>query len=321
MVKVAIVGAGGIAQTHLKVLAENEDVRMVAVCDVVKESAEKAALAYGMKSYTDFDSMLDREQIDALFVCVPPFGHEDIEEKAAAKNIHLLVEKPIGLDMASARRKAEAIKSSGIIAASGYCLRYIDVVEQARHYLADKPIGMVSAHYLSGFVNTPWWRDLAKSGGQLIEQATHTVDLVRYLAGEIRSVYGLMGYGLLEDKAGATIPSVVTVGLDFVSGAVGHIDTACIQPDWRNAVEVMGKDYRLTLSGKSLTITEPNRTTTLEGKTQNMYKEQDDAFIEAVRTHNPALPRSSYANALHTLEVSLAAYESARDERRVKLHF
>jgi predicted dehydrogenase len=319
MIKAAFVGAGGIAQTHFKVLAGMEDVKMVAVCDMIRANAEKAAASYGMNAYVDFDTMLEQEKIDVLFVCVPPFAHGDMEEKAAERGIHLLVEKPIGLDMAAVSRKARAIDRAGVIAAAGYCLRYHDVAEQARRYLQDREIGMVRAHHLTGFVKTPWWRELEKSGGQLVEMATHTVDMVRYLAGDVRSVYGIMHYGLLEDYPGATIPSVASAGLEFVSGAVGHVDTACIQPDWRSGIEVMGKDFRLTLSGKTLTITEPRRTVIVEGQTENVFHEQDRAFIDAVRHGDPGRLKSGYIDALHTLEVSLAAYESCRTGRKIEL--
>ncbi|MDF2668543.1 MAG: oxidoreductase [Paenibacillus sp.] len=319
MVNVAFVGAGGIAHTHFKVLADNEHARMVAVCDVVTENAQKAAQDYGMKAYSDVAQMLDSERIDALFLCVPPFAHGELEEMAAERGIHLMVEKPVGLSMEQVTRKAQAIRKGGIIATAGYCLRYHDVVDKAREYLSSREIGMVRAHHLCGFVQTPWWRVMEKSGGQLVEQATHMVDMTRYLCGDVSAVYGLMNYRMLQDKPGADIPSLASVGLEFLSGAIGHIDTACIQPDWRSGIEVLGHDYRLTLSGKTLTLTERNLTTIHEGQTKNVFKEQDDTFIEAVRTGNSERLRSTYTDALHTLEVSLAAYESADSGRKIAL--
>ncbi|MBO9606004.1 MAG: Gfo/Idh/MocA family oxidoreductase [Paenibacillaceae bacterium] len=319
MVQVAFVGAGGIAQTHFKALAGHPDARMVAVCDVVAENAERAALACGMKAYSDVTQMLDAERIDALFLCVPPFAHERLEETAAERGIHLLVEKPVGLRMEQARQKAAAIRQAGIIAATGYCLRYHDVVDKAKEYLAGKPVGMIRAHHLTGFVQTPWWREKAKSGGQLVEQATHIVDMTRYLCGDVNAVYGLMHYGLLDHQPGADIPSLVSVGLEYASGAIGHIDAACIQPDWRSGIEVLGRDFRLTLSGKTLTLTERNHTVIHEGQTASVFKEQDDAFIEAVRTGDPGKLRSTYDDALRTLEVSLAAYESAETGKKIEL--
>ncbi|OUS75003.1 oxidoreductase [Paenibacillus sp. MY03] len=310
-VRVAFVGVGGIAETHLKALSDNEHAEVVAACDVVPERAERAAETYGLKAYSDVDLMLDREKPDALFICVPPFAHADLEEKAAGRGIHLLVEKPLGLDREVIRSKADTIRQAGVLVATGYCLRYLDVAQQARHYLSNKEIGMVRAHYLSGFVETPWWRDMAKSGGQLVEQATHTVDITRYLAGDVKSVYARMKFGLLEHKPGTTIPSVATVCLDFESGAVGHIDTSCIQSDWSSAIEVLGRDFKLTLAGRKLTILEGEETTTYGSVSGSAHKTQDDAFIEAIRTGDRSLILSTYDDALKTVDVTLAANESA----------
>ena len=99
-VRVGFVGTGGIAtEFHLPALKEIEGVEITALCDVAKERAEEAATAFGGRVYGDHRRMLDEEDLDALFVCLPPFAHTDAELIAAQKKIHLFVEKPIALDM------------------------------------------------------------------------------------------------------------------------------------------------------------------------------------------------------------------------------
>jgi predicted dehydrogenase len=316
--KVGFAGAGGIASVHLKNMRENKHVNIAAISDIVKEQAERVAAEYGAAAYTDVNEMLESEKLDILFICVPPFAHGDIEERAAAKGIHLFVEKPLGLDMDTVRAKAKHIRESGVLAASGYCLRYLNTAAFARQYLQDKEIGMVRAHYLTSFVGTPWWRVMEKSGGQLVEQATHTVDMVRFLAGEINEVYARMALTVMQDIEGLNIPDVGTVSVQFESGAVGHIDTTCIQPDHRTLVEVMGRDFRVSLDGTSLTIIDKKGTLTLSSS-GNFYKDQDDAFVEAVRTGNRELILSPYEDAMKTLEVTLAANQSAAEGVPVKL--
>jgi predicted dehydrogenase len=310
--RVGFIGVGGIASAHLQNLKDNEHVQLVAACDIVKANADKAAHQYGATAYTEFDAMLDKEKLDVLFVCVPPFAHGDIEEKASSLGIHMMVEKPLGLDMSVIRDKAEVIRKSGILAASGYCLRYLDTAARAREYLSDKTVGLVRAHYMTGFVATPWWRDMSKSGGQIVEQTTHTVDMVRYLAGDVTKVYADMALRVMKDVKNISIPDVGTMNLVFQSGAVGHVDTCFIQPDHRNGVEVQGKDFRVVLEGTTLTIVERNQTTTYTSKSGDVYKAQDDKFIEAVVTGNKDLILSPYEDALRTVEVTLAANESSR---------
>lgn len=189
--KIGMIGVGGIGQHHLQGLLADERVKVTAVCDVNREAAMSTAERIGASGYTSWQELLTHEKLDALFVCVPPFAHEEIEEQAAAKGIHLFVEKPIGLDMHIVAKKQAAMEKAGIITSTGYCLRYLDIVQQAREYLADKQIALVRGHYLTKFVETPWWRQMGKSGGQLVEQATHWS--VNDLGDIDRTLLGLKG--------------------------------------------------------------------------------------------------------------------------------
>ena len=114
-VRVGFVGAGGIANVHLQHVSKNERALVTAICDIHEETALQKVKQYGGIAYTNVDEMLEKEALDALFISVPPFAHGEIEEKAAKKGIHLMVEKPLGLDYQTVAKKAEVIKQSGII--------------------------------------------------------------------------------------------------------------------------------------------------------------------------------------------------------------
>jgi predicted dehydrogenase len=317
-VKVGFVGVGGIATRHLQNIAKNEQADIVAVCDIVRESALLVGERYGANVYTNVDTMLEQEFMDALFICVPPFAHGDIEEKAARLGIHLMVEKPICLDIDTAWKKYEAIKNAGVLCATGYCLRYLDTIAKAKEYLQDKEVAMVRGHYLTSFVETPWFREIDKSGGQLVEQATHILDLMRYLGGEINSVSADMGLQVLNDIPNIDIPDVTSVNVTFATGAVGHLDCSITQPDHRMGLELLGKDFRVELNGVDLTIVEKDRSTTYKSKV-DFYEEQDRAFIDAIVTNNEDLILSSYKNGIETLGVTLAANESRRIWKSINL--
>ncbi|MFS0555237.1 Gfo/Idh/MocA family protein [Brevibacillus sp. 179-C9.3 HS] len=317
-VRVGMIGVGGIGQHHLKGLLADERVEVVAVCDVNSEAVNETARRIGAHGYTSWRELLEAEKLDALFVCVPPFAHEEIEETAAAKGIHLFVEKPIGLDMQKVREKQAAIEKAGIITATGYCLRYLDIVQEAKAYLGDKSIALVRGHYLTKFVTTPWWREMGKSGGQLVEQATHTLDMMRYLAGDIEKVYAHMALLVSRDVPNIDIPDVSSISMVLQSGALGHLDTCFIQTDHRTNVEIMGKDFRVTIDGKQLTIMDEQGTRTSES-TVDMYMEQDRAFITAILTEDRSLILSPYESARKTLEVTLAANQSAEQGKPVTI--
>ncbi|OAS82508.1 Gfo/Idh/MocA family protein [Metabacillus litoralis] len=317
-VKVGFVGVGGIAGVHLENVSKNSHAEIVAVCDIAEESAKKKGLQYNASAYTDMDEMLEKETLDAVFVCVPPFAHGDIEEKIVKRGIHLLVEKPLGLDIETVQKKAKIIKDSGVICGVGYCLRYLDTVAKAKEYLKDKSIAMVRGHYITSFVPTPWYREMNKSGGQLVEQSTHTLDLMRYLAGEIDNVYANMSLQVLSDIPNMDIPDVTSVNVTFESGAVGHLDSSMIQFDHRSGVEILGRDFRILIDGADLSIVEKDSTITYKSKV-DFYQEQDRVFIEAVMKGDPGLLLSNYEDGAKTLAVTLASNKSSEMGLPIKL--
>ncbi|MGP4066419.1 Gfo/Idh/MocA family protein [Oceanobacillus sp. M65] len=262
--------------------------------------------------------MLKEEKLDALYICIPPFAHGNLEEKAAQLGIHLMVEKPIGLDVSTTENKHEIIQEAGVLCATGYCLRYLDTIVKAKEYLRDKQISMVRGHYLTSFVNTPWYREMKKSGGQLVEQATHIVDIIRYLAGDIITVHADMSLITPLGIPNIDIPDVTSVNFLMKSGAVGHLDASFIQPDHRIGLELLGNNFRLSFDGSNLTIVEEDLTITHHTKV-NFYEEQDKAFIEAVRTKNKKYILSDYENGLNTLRVTLAANESQKKQKVISI--
>ena len=308
-VKIGFVGVGGIAGVHLENVSKIDHAEIVAVCDIVEENAKKKGLEFNATAYTDLDAMLENEALDAVFVCVPPFAHGEIEEKIVKRGIHLLVEKPLGLDLETVQKKAKAIKESGVICGVGYCLRYLDTVAKAKDYLRDKTIAMVRGHYITSFVPTPWYREINKSGGQLVEQSTHTLDLMRYLAGDIDQVYANMRLQVLSDIPNIDIPDVTSVNVTFESGAVGHLDSSIIQFDHRSGIEILGKDFRVVIDGTNLTIAEKDYSNTYQSKV-DFYLEQDRRFIEAVMKGDAQLLLSSYEDGVKTLAATLAANKS-----------
>ncbi|GIN70568.1 hypothetical protein J14TS2_10430 [Bacillus sp. J14TS2] len=305
-VRVGFVGVGGIANAHLNNISQNEDAEIVAVCDIAEEAAIRQGEKYKATVYTDIDQMLEKENMDALFICVPPFAHGDIEEKAAQKGIHLLVEKPVELDFKRAKEKAEIIAQSGVINASGYCLRYLDTVQIAKDYLQDKQVAMVRGHYLTSLVPTPWYRLKNKSGGQLVEQATHILDLMSYLCGDIKQIQAHMSLQVMNGIEEMDIPDVTSVNVRFETGAVGHLDSSITQHDHRMGLEILGRNFRLEIEGTSLSIYEKERTTTYTSKV-DFYDVQDREFIKAIQTNNQELVLASYQDGVETLSKSLAA--------------
>lgn len=317
-VKIGFVGTGGIANHHLRQLQEIEAAEIVALCDIVEEKAKAAVENYGGTAYTDYRKMIDEETMDAMYVCIPPFAHEDAEILAAQKGIHLFVEKPVALTMEKGIEICEAIEKAGVMSCVGYGMRYSSGADIAKKFLSNKKIAMVACDRWGGVPGTPWWRVMDESGGQLVEMATHQVDMIRYLAGEVKEVCAKYALRTLQDMENLTVPDVQTVLMEFESGAVGYISTSCalVNGGGQGRLEFILKGMRMIYDREKPEI-RPEGAAEIETPTESVLS-IDEAFVTAVNTKNPELIKTPYPDALRSLDVTLAANKSAAEGKPVK---
>lgn len=316
---VGFVGSGGIANAHMGVLQGMEEVRLAAFADPQKERAEAAAARFEGRAYSDYHEMLDKENLDAVYVCVPPHAHEEQEIIAAGKGMHLFIEKPIALSLERAREIKKAVDDAGVISCVGYHWRYNGTTQQAREILGDHPIGMVLGYWMGGMPGVSWWRAMDESGGQMVEQTTHIFDLARYLAGDVVEVYAAYATQCLQAVPNFDVSDVGTATLKFAGGAVGTVSNTCILGQgYTVGLHIAAKDLVLEVDGGSLKVIRPGRTEII-GNTVNAFQAENQAFINAIRTGDTSGIRSDYEDAMRTLAVTLAANESARTGKPVRL--
>lgn len=311
-VKIGFVGAGGNARGHMSRLAEIEDVRLVAIADVVEEKAQEAAAEHQAAAYADYHPMLESEQLDALYVSVPPFAHTDAEILAAQAGLHLFVEKPVVLDMDKGLEILEAIEQAGVLSCVGYQLRLGDTANRAREFLADKTVAMISSHRWGGLPGTAWWRVMEQSGGQLVEQTTHQVDLMRYITGdEVVEAYARYATLTMGDLENFTIPDSQAVLFEFGSGTLATLSTSPMmtQGGGKSDLAFMLRDQILGWSPGGLTLT-PGGDPELEAEPRETPS-IDQVFVEAIRKGDQSLIPCSYEDGLRSCDATLAANESA----------
>ena len=94
-VRIGFVGTGGIANHHLRTLAQLDEAELVAFCDVVEEKALAAVAEYGGKAYSHYETLYDSEALDAVYICLPPFAHAQPELAAIERGLPIFVEKPV----------------------------------------------------------------------------------------------------------------------------------------------------------------------------------------------------------------------------------
>jgi len=314
---VGFIGAGGMARSHMNGVAKVQGAVVSAVCDLDEKRANDAAREHGAKAYTDFRAMLRKENLDAVFVVVPPFAHGEVERGVIRRNLPILVEKPVHLSLSKAERILEEVKKRKLITCVGYQLRYMRSIQQAKAFMKGKKLGMIVGYYWSSMIRGSWWSDVEKSGGQVVEQATHIVDLMRDLGGEIVEVDARMEQRIASPKEGITIPDAHTVRFAYKNGALGTLTTCCMLDEWNIGFDVMLDRARLHWKIDELTAA-PDKVV-LPPRESFPAPDIDAVFLRAVRTGDASAIRSDYADAVRTLAVALAANRSAQRKRPVRL--
>lgn len=311
-VRVGFVGAGGMNAAHMKNLARISGVKLVAVADPVQERAEQRAAEYGMQPFISWKQMLKEVPMDAMYVAVPPFAHEGQEQAAAKLGIHLFVEKPVAVDIKTARSIDSAIKKAGVIATAGFQDRYQDIVARLKKLLAKHRPGLIMGYWIGGMPGVPWWRVKAQSGGQAAEQTIHTFDMARYLFGEVKAVHATWSKGLMEDVPGYDVEDATCANLQFESGLCGTIFSGCFTKGYSKVgLDIWCPTVKIEYAGRrSLTVTEVGKEPVTYQVGNDFLFEIDATFIKAVKKQDQSLLRSSYTDACRSLAVPLAANES-----------
>ena len=274
--------------------------------------------------YSSHRTLIEEAAVDALFFFLPPFAHGEPEMLAVERGLPFFVEKPVALSLATATAIEEAVLKKSLITSVGYQWRYSMSVQAAKAELCNRTIALVHGYWLgsAAYRTSPrWWTDIALSGGQLIEQSTHIVDLMRYFGGEVRTVYCRQINRLVTQL---NIPDAGAVILQYDSGALGTLFSGCSAPKntFRAGLDVVasGIYLEITQDGTLIESGEGQRNyVSSNDPAQNPYLLQDQAFVDAVHTGDASKIHSSYSDAVKTLAITLAAEESSRTGRSVEL--
>jgi predicted dehydrogenase len=184
------------------------------------------------------------------------------------------------------------------------------VVEQARQVLADRPVRLITGTWLDKVPPVSWWPHRDSSGGPVVEQAAHVLDLSRYVVGDVTEVSAL-GSGTPPPVDGADVDGATVATLRFAGGAIGTLAATCVL-GWkqRAGLEIFADGLYLGLTEDSLVIRDADGERTVAGDPEAARVAVDRAFVDAVRGLGDDI-RVPYAEALRTHEVALAIAESA----------
>lgn len=314
-----LVGAGAIAQTYASAFARASEARAVAVADLRPEAARALAEPLGCATFEGHRAMLDEAELDAVVIATPPASHPEICLDAIERGIAVLCEKPLSIDLASARRMVEAAEAAGVLLTMASKFRYVDDVVRAKSIVASGILGEIIL-----FENTftsrvdmsaRWNADRSQSGGGvLIDNGTHSVDLMRYFLGPIREVQAIEG----KNVQGLAVEDTVRLFVRSESGVMGSVDLSWSLnkelPTYANiygsagTVEVGWKQSRYRQSSSSDWVVFGQGYDKLQAFSRKL-----ENFCLALRGEQPLLIDAS--DAIASVEVIEKAYASLDDNR------
>jgi scyllo-inositol 2-dehydrogenase (NADP+) len=226
MIRTALVGLGKMGLSHLAILRTHPDIDVVAVCDTFGMLLSGLSRYTGLKTYGDFEEMLDREQLDAVFIATPSRFHSLMVKQSLEKNLHVFCEKPFCLDIEEGRELAALAKKKGLVNQVGYHYRFLGTFTEAKRLLASNLIGKI--HHIRAEAYGPvvlrskgmtWRSNKAEGGGCLYDYACHAVDLINFLYVPPQEVEGT----ILNRVFSTDVDDEVYATFRFPGGATGQL--------------------------------------------------------------------------------------------------
>ncbi|MBQ9264004.1 MAG: Gfo/Idh/MocA family oxidoreductase [Clostridia bacterium] len=224
---VGIIGCGMISGNHFHALGKLEGVALRAVCDIDEEKLQKAAAEQHADGYADWHGLICRSDIDAVHICVPHNLHAEMSIAALRAGKHVLCEKPMGVSLHQAQAMEAAARESGKMLTVCFQNRYNGASRRMKEVIDGGSLGNLLGG--SAFVawnraepyyqNSSWRGKWATEGGSvLINQAIHTLDLLRWLAGTLQ----LQDCTMSAKRLGKTIETEDTCDMLLTNASGGR---------------------------------------------------------------------------------------------------
>lgn len=239
VLRVAVVGAGRMGVTRAQAVAQF-GAHLLAVCDPDSSAAESLAITFPHCIAVADAAQLPWQALNAVFICTPPFARGPVETLAIQHHVAIFVEKPIAASRESMRPVVRAAQAQGLPSAVGYMNRHRASVRQARQALSHAQILGMCGNWVCGPYDVPWWERDELSGGPVNEQATHLIDLARYLVGDVDEVQALPT---------ESAPFACAINLRFATGAVGSLFYSCGSREKSIRLQVFTTDQPVHLAG------------------------------------------------------------------------
>ena len=339
---VALLGCGRISARHSQLLGEGQiqGAKLCAVCDLSEVKAKRIGDAYSVPTYTDMHEMMQKVRPDIVVILTESGNHANHAVELSKYGVHIVVEKPMALTLSDADRMIEACDSAGVKLFVIKQNRFNLPVVKLREALETGRFGKL----VMGTVRVRWcrpqayydqdaWRGTwAMDGGVLTNQASHHIDLLEWMMGEVNSVYAMSRTALANIEAEDT----AAVLLRFRNGALGIIEatTAARPKDLEGSISILGEKGSVEIGGFAVNKmktwnfieAQPFDEEVMENYSVNPpsvygfgHKAYYEHVVSALRGNGPHLVDGLVGR--RSLELINAIYESIETKREVSLRF
>ncbi|GIP38009.1 oxidoreductase [Paenibacillus sp. J31TS4] len=337
-IRFAIVGAGVISPFHAKAIAGNPNAELVAISDVDADKAKKLASDLQVAdTYSDYEQMLKRDDIDAISICLPSGMHADVAVAAAEAGKHIFCEKPLDITVEKMDRMIKTARDRAVKLGVVYQRRTFPAAIATRKAIQEGKLGklVLGDAYLKYYRSPEYYKSAGwrgtwelDGGGALMNQGVHGIDLIQWMVGDVDSVYAYAAPLVRDIQVEDTAVAV----LKYKNGAFGVIQgTTSVYPGMETRFEVHGekgtiifgdsgiKEWKFLDSDEQApdvegTLAASSSATNISADGHSILVED---LIQAIREDRD--PYITGEEASKAVKVILAIYESARTGKEVKL--
>lgn len=319
-ISVGLVGGGGIVDAHIRGYRAYADaIKVVAVADVVTETAQRRAAELDATPYTDFRQMINEADLDAVDICLPHYLHAEAIVAAAEAGKHILCEKPLCLTVEQAELVQRAVRTAGVTLMCAHNQLYLPAVTKAKQLLDDGVLGTVyEVRVTDSFYNdfdpqNMGWRASAATsgGGELMDTGYHPTYLMLHFAGGSPvDATALLSRHRLHFMEGEDSAQVL---VRFDNGVVGQLVTswAYDPPPGTERFAIVGERGSMRSDGVSLLLTlRESGSETFDFEAVDSFAVEIGAFADCLRSGTR--PLHTEKEGIDVLCLILAAYEGAR---------
>ncbi len=318
--KFALIGAGSIAQAYAQAFENCGRAELVAVADIRADAARALAEGRGCRSYGSYSELADYEtNLDGVVVCTPPVTHPEVSVHFLDRKVHVLCEKPLSIDSASARMMLDKARENGVTLAMATKFRYVEDVIRAKSIVTSGILGEIvlfeNAFTSRVDMSSRWNSNPEVSGGGvLIDNGTHSVDLMRYFLGPLSDVQVVEG----KRSQGLAVEETVHIFVRSTGGVMGAIDLSwSINKELESFINIYGSHGTVSVGWKESRYRQSSsRDWVVFGKGYDKveaFRNQIDNFSRASAGEEALLVTAE--DALASVEVVEAAYSALRENR------